>query len=92
MIQTPLADAVTPLSAATDTLVARIKLKSTDTSMVFGTVEIPNVPEKPLATTGVENRVEEVIDPESEASLTDTLLAAPSAAVVPSEVTPPTEA
>uniref|UniRef100_M1DSK0 Polyprotein protein n=1 Tax=Solanum tuberosum TaxID=4113 RepID=M1DSK0_SOLTU len=90
-------------------------------SMIFGTVEIPDVSDMPPATTGDEIRVEEVADPESEAetdeeilevaeeasyegteeamvdadvqaSLADTPLASPIAAVVPSEVTPGTDA
>uniref|UniRef100_M1DHP3 Polyprotein protein n=1 Tax=Solanum tuberosum TaxID=4113 RepID=M1DHP3_SOLTU len=92
--------------------------------MIFGTVEIPNELDMPLAITGDEVRVEQTIDLESEAetdeellevaeeasyeglteteeamvdatvqaSLEDTLLAAPSAATVSSYVTPGTEA
>ncbi|KAG5631382.1 hypothetical protein H5410_003099 [Solanum commersonii] len=118
MIQTALADAVTPLSATIDTLASRImvcecsqgdtkevmalkaaiaalcndvdQLKSTDMSMIFGTVDILDVQNMPPATTGDEVRVEDAVDPEFEIE-TDTPLADPSRAD-DSKVTPGTDA
>ncbi|KAK4706897.1 hypothetical protein R3W88_033540 [Solanum pinnatisectum] len=42
-------------------------LKSTDMSMIFGTVEIPNVPKMPQTTTGHGNGIEHTANPELEA-------------------------
>ncbi|KAG5599439.1 hypothetical protein H5410_030809 [Solanum commersonii] len=124
MIQTALANCMTTLSATIDALVVRIGLKSIDMSMIFGMVEIPDVPNMPPATIEDEARVEKQADPEFEvetdeemlevaeedsyegltkieeamvdevvqASLVDTPLADPSAASVPSKVTPGTDA
>ncbi|XP_049363600.1 uncharacterized protein LOC125828325 [Solanum verrucosum] len=102
MIQTALADVVTPLSTTIDAFAARIsvckcgqwatkevtalkaaiavlrsdvdQLKSTDMSMIFGTVEILDVPDMPPATTGDEIRVEEAVDLESEAKIYEEML------------------
>ncbi|KAG5581034.1 hypothetical protein H5410_051661 [Solanum commersonii] len=63
MIERALDAAVTPLSASIDALAIRIVVKSTDMSMIFGMVEIPNMPadiDIPPATTGDEVRVDEV--------------------------------
>ncbi|KAG5600642.1 hypothetical protein H5410_032012 [Solanum commersonii] len=91
---------VMAVKAAIDVLRSDVdQLKSTDMSMIFRMVEIPDVPYMPPATTGDEVRFEEKVDPESEAetdgdileaSLVDTPLADPSATTVPSEVTPST--
>ncbi|XP_049347851.1 uncharacterized protein LOC125812390 [Solanum verrucosum] len=43
------------------------QLKSTDMSKIFGMVEIPDMPDKSLATTGDGGRVEETTNLESEA-------------------------
>uniref|UniRef100_M1DVN7 Polyprotein protein n=1 Tax=Solanum tuberosum TaxID=4113 RepID=M1DVN7_SOLTU len=70
MIERALTDVVTPLSLTIDALTARIALKSTDISMVFGSVEIPDIPvdpDVPLATTGDEVQTEEVAAAKSEA-------------------------
>uniref|UniRef100_M1DYE2 Polyprotein protein n=1 Tax=Solanum tuberosum TaxID=4113 RepID=M1DYE2_SOLTU len=42
------------------------QLKSTDMFMVFGTVEIPDVPEKPPTITGNEDRMEQTTESEPE--------------------------
>uniref|UniRef100_M1DDW4 Polyprotein protein n=1 Tax=Solanum tuberosum TaxID=4113 RepID=M1DDW4_SOLTU len=65
-----LAAAVTPLSSSIDAFTAWIALKSTNMSMIFGMVEIPNMPadtDMPPATTGDEVRVKKVVAAESEA-------------------------
>uniref|UniRef100_M1DVG2 Polyprotein protein n=1 Tax=Solanum tuberosum TaxID=4113 RepID=M1DVG2_SOLTU len=49
-------------------------------SMIFGTVEIPDVPEMPLATTGDEGRIEETTDPESEVETDEEMLEVAKAA------------
>uniref|UniRef100_M1DAH1 Polyprotein protein n=1 Tax=Solanum tuberosum TaxID=4113 RepID=M1DAH1_SOLTU len=67
MIERAHADDVTPLSSTIDALAARIV--STDMSMIFGMVEIldmPVDPDMPLATTGDELRTEEVATAESD--------------------------
>uniref|UniRef100_M1DPG1 Polyprotein protein n=1 Tax=Solanum tuberosum TaxID=4113 RepID=M1DPG1_SOLTU len=69
MIQTALANVVTLLSATIAT-----RITSTDMSMIFGTVKIPDVPDMPPATTGDEVRVEEAIDPKSEAKMDKEML------------------
>ncbi|KAG5595231.1 hypothetical protein H5410_036463 [Solanum commersonii] len=50
------------------------QLKFTDMSMIFGMVEIPDVPKMPPATIGDEGRVEEAADPESEAETNKEIL------------------
>uniref|UniRef100_M1DYC6 Polyprotein protein n=1 Tax=Solanum tuberosum TaxID=4113 RepID=M1DYC6_SOLTU len=64
MIQTALTDAVTPLRASIDALEARIELKATDMSMVFGTMEILDVPEMPPTTTENEYIMEQTAESE----------------------------
>jgi len=50
------------------------QLKATNMSMVFGTLEIPDVPKMPLTTTGHENRTEQAAAPESEVETVDEML------------------
>ncbi|KAK4717798.1 hypothetical protein R3W88_016136 [Solanum pinnatisectum] len=49
-------------------------LMSTDVSMVFGTVEIPDVPEMPQTITGHGYRAKQIVDPESEAETDEEML------------------
>uniref|UniRef100_M1DVM6 Polyprotein protein n=1 Tax=Solanum tuberosum TaxID=4113 RepID=M1DVM6_SOLTU len=70
MIERALVDCVTPLSSTIDAIAKRIAVKSTDISMIFGTVEIPDMPVDPvmpLATTEDEVRTEKVAVTKSEA-------------------------
>uniref|UniRef100_M1DJX1 Polyprotein protein n=1 Tax=Solanum tuberosum TaxID=4113 RepID=M1DJX1_SOLTU len=67
MIQTALTNVVTPMTDVD-------QLKATDMSMVFGMVEIPDVPEKPSATTRNEDRVERTAQPELEAETDEVML------------------
>uniref|UniRef100_M1DRJ8 Putative plant transposon protein domain-containing protein n=1 Tax=Solanum tuberosum TaxID=4113 RepID=M1DRJ8_SOLTU len=67
MIQTTLADAVTPLSAAIDAFVARIEVCERSQ----GATEEPDMPR---ATTGDEVRVEQTTNPEFEAETDEELL------------------
>ncbi|KAG5590578.1 hypothetical protein H5410_041092 [Solanum commersonii] len=50
------------------------QLKATDMLMVFGTVEIPNVPKMPPTTTRHEDRTKQEIAPESEAKTDEEML------------------
>ncbi|KAG5576654.1 hypothetical protein H5410_056788 [Solanum commersonii] len=84
VIQTALADVVTPLSTTIDALATRIasdvdQLKSTNMFMIFEMVEIPDVPNMPPATT------------RDETFLVDTPLADLSRADDTVDVTPSTE-
>ncbi|XP_049378084.1 uncharacterized protein LOC125842828 [Solanum stenotomum] len=49
-------------------------LKSTDMSMVFGTMEILNVPEMPPTTTGHKDRMEQTVEPESKADIGEEMM------------------
>jgi len=60
---------VTTLKAAIAMLRKDVyRLKSTNISMVFGTIEIPDVPEMPPASTGNEDRMEQTskFEPETD--------------------------
>ncbi|XP_049372576.1 uncharacterized protein LOC125837518 [Solanum verrucosum] len=66
---------VTTLKANVATLRSDVdQLKSTNMSMIFRMVEIPDVPEMPPATTRDEIRVEETYDPKSEVDTYDKML------------------
>uniref|UniRef100_M0ZTA7 Putative plant transposon protein domain-containing protein n=1 Tax=Solanum tuberosum TaxID=4113 RepID=M0ZTA7_SOLTU len=68
MIRITLTDDVTPLSTTIDALEAKIATtwKSTDVSMVFGTLEIPNEPEMPQTFTVHGDRAKQISDLELE--------------------------
>uniref|UniRef100_M1DTP3 Polyprotein protein n=1 Tax=Solanum tuberosum TaxID=4113 RepID=M1DTP3_SOLTU len=67
IIRIALTDAVTPLSTTIDALAERIA--STEVSMVFGTVETPDIPKVPLITTGHGDGREHIADPEPKAEI-----------------------
>uniref|UniRef100_M1DGB0 Uncharacterized protein n=1 Tax=Solanum tuberosum TaxID=4113 RepID=M1DGB0_SOLTU len=69
IIERDLIVVVTPLSVSIDALTAWILLKSTSMYMIFGTLEIPDMPsymDVPLVTTGYEVRVEKIVVAQSE--------------------------
>uniref|UniRef100_M1DW73 Polyprotein protein n=1 Tax=Solanum tuberosum TaxID=4113 RepID=M1DW73_SOLTU len=65
MVQTALTDVVTPLNTTIDALAAMIV--ATNVSIVFGTVEILAMPERPQTTTGYGDRAEQTKDSGAEA-------------------------
>jgi len=68
-------DEVTILKAAITSLRTDVdQLKATDKSMVFGTVEIPDVPEMPPVSTQSEDTVKWTVEPESEVEKNEKML------------------
>uniref|UniRef100_M1DE85 Polyprotein protein n=1 Tax=Solanum tuberosum TaxID=4113 RepID=M1DE85_SOLTU len=65
MIRIALTDVMTPLSTTIDALAARIT--ATDVSMVFGTVDMPDMPALPQKINGHGGRAKQIVDHESEA-------------------------
>jgi len=68
------------LKAAIDELQKDVNhLKATDVSMVFGTVEIPAMPERPQTTIGYGDRAEQTEDPKVEAKTNEEMFEGPAA-------------